>query len=209
MGGSAANGQAIHRQDHWSRPVFVMAGVLCLMLLLQIFFDDELTEHALFFQLLGQLLSAAWVLCFVAYGCIAAVALLFTRRPRRATSHLLAIGALAATVFSFPAVAAAGRTFWFRSQLPRYEKLIAGKRANTPAATPVRLVVDMRDLSLFVTTTLLENIVYDETDEVLTDPCLVLKQSQCAVTPSGFAASDGSLLSVSHIEGHFYRIMES
>lgn len=209
MGGSVAGDPATGRKDRWSRSVFVMGGALCLFLLVQIFFHDELAEHALLFQSLGFLFSVAWALCFVAYGSIAVVALLFTKRPRRAASHLLAIGALATTVFSFPAVATAGRAFWFHLHLPRYEKLIAEKRANSPEATPIRLVLEERDLSLFVTTTLLEDIVYDETDDTLKDPCPVLDRGQCPIQPDGFARTGEGSFAVERIKGHFYRITES
>ncbi|NMN57244.1 hypothetical protein FHT36_001141 [Xanthobacter sp. SG618] len=162
-----------------------------------------------FFELnAAAVLLAFPVLGFLASAMIAVPILLWRRRPRQALACILGVSAVLATLFGLPAVGAAAQTFWFRVHLPRYERMIDEARAKRPAS-PVRLVLEWRDLSLFVTATLIEVVVYDETDGVRTDPCPVLDRKSCPVAPGGHVKAGSMDLSVEPIEGHFYRVTES
>ena len=162
-----------------------------------------------FFELnAAAILLAFPVLGFLVFATIAVPILLWRRRPRQALACILGVSAVLATLFSLPAVGSSAQAFWFRAHLPRYERMIDEARARNPAS-PVRLVLEWRDLSLFVTATLIEAVVYDETDGVRTDPCPVLDRDHCPVVPGGHVKAPSMDLSVEPIEGHFYRVIMS
>lgn len=146
-----------------------------------------------FFELnAAAILLAFPVLGFLVVATIAVPILLWRRRPRQALACILGVSAVLATLFSLPAVGASAQAFWFRAHLPRYERMIDEARARNPAS-PVRLALEQRDLSLFVTSTHFQTIVYDESDAVLKDPCPAEGYGSCP-------------RSVERIRGHFYRV---
>lgn len=176
----------------WSPRILAIAGGLCLAMVLGVSFD--LSAAVLLLPLL--------VVGFLVCGTGAVPVLLWRRRPRREVFHFVAVCAVTATMFALPAVSAAAQAIRFRSSLPRYEQLIAEKRAASPVPTPVRLVLEWRDRSLFVTSPLLEAIVYDETDGTLKDPCPVLDRGHCPAASHGDAEAPSLRFVVEPIERH-------
>lgn len=182
----------------WSLWLAAIAGALCVAMVLVTFFELNTVV----------ILLALPVISFLVSATVAVPILLLKQQARSAVTCILGVSAVLATLFSLPAVGSAAQAFWFRAHLPRYERLIDEARARNPAL-PVRLVLEWRDLSLFVTATLIEAVVYDETDAVRTDPCPVLDRDHCPVAPGGHVKAGSMDLSVEPIEGHFYRVIES
>ncbi|GLI21624.1 hypothetical protein GGQ86_001813 [Xanthobacter flavus] len=194
-----AVGHPSGRRDRWAWLTLAPSGAWCLLLALTVFFG-EFSERAVVVLGFAFALLLLVGVCVFAYGSIAALVFLVTGRWRRAVSHLLGIGMLALAVFSVPTLGDASRAIRFRLQLPTYEARIAEWRARHPDGTPARLVLENRDLSVFVTSTLLESIIFDETDAVLSDPCPVLRGDRDLCRMKVF---------VEPISGHFYWVTES
>lgn len=188
------SGQGPHRgrNDRWSWLALASSGSLCLFMLSAVFLS-QFSERATFLVVLGIPIVILWGACILAYGSIATLVFLVTKRWRAAASHVLGIALLALSVLSIPSVGAASDELRFRSYLPRYEKLIAEWRTNNPAIQPVRLALEQRDLSLLATSTHFQTIVYDESDEVLKESCPAEGYGDCP-------------RSVVRIRGHFYRV---
>jgi hypothetical protein len=86
------------------------------------------------------------------------------------------------------------------------ERLVETQKLRQDAHAPVRMVVYVKDHSLFVTSNSFEEVVYDETDQIDHDPDAL----------SGFWPDPGSRTGVSDvgfgrkliekISGHFYHV---
>lgn len=202
-----AAGQPSHRRDRWAWMALAPSAALCLLLALTVFFG-EFSERAVVVLGLAFPLLLLLGVCRFAYGSIAALVFLVTGRWRRAVSHLLAVGMLVLAVLSVPTLAEASRDFRFKFYLPTYEARIAEWRARNPNTTPVRLVLEDRDLSLFVTANHFEKIIYDESDGALEDPCAAEGKGRCPMVPRDSSESDGIPRSVHRIWGHFFRFDE-
>lgn len=205
-----AAGHPSGRRDRWSWLTLAPSGAWCLLLALTVFFG-EFSERAV--VLLGLAVPLLLLLgaCGFAYGSIAVLVFVVTGRWRRAVSHLLGIGMLVLAVLSVPTLGNASRYVRFKVNLPTYEARIAEWRARHPDGTPARLVLENRDLSVFVTATLFESIIFDETDAVLSDPCPLLgvDRDPCPVAPGSRVRSRSMSVFVEPISGHFYWVTES
>ncbi len=180
------------RNDRWSWLALASSGSLCLFMLSAEFLS-QFSERATLLVVLGIPIVILLGACSLAYGSIATLVFLIKRRWRAAASHVLGIALLVLSVLSIPVVGAASDELRFRYYLPQYEKLIAEWRTNNPTIQPIRLALEQRDLSLFVTSTHFQTIVYDEGDAVLKDPCPAEGYGSCP-------------RSVERIRGHFYRV---
>lgn len=202
-----AAGHPSGRRDRWAWLALAPSGAWCLLLALTVFFG-EFSERAVVILGLAFPLLLLLGACGFAYGSIAVLVFLVTGRWRRAVSHLLGIGMLALAVLSVPTLEDASRAIRFRLQLPAYEARIAEWRARHPDGTPARLVLENRDLSVFVTANHFEKIIYDESDGALEDPCAAEGKGHCPMVPRDSPESDGIPRSVHRIWGHFYRVSE-
>jgi len=179
-------------------------GVLLIGLLLFLAVDRDAGSNGL------SLFFLAWLLlAFTIHGCLSTGALLWKRRWGPALVQPVVGTVVVALILNLSAITRWSDVKHFHRELPGYEARIAEQRARQPAGTPVQLVLETRDLSLFVTSTLFESVVFDDSDATLQDPCWVLQDVHCPVVPDTPSQPNAGLhAQADRIEGHYFKVIE-
>jgi hypothetical protein len=131
---------------------------------------------------------------------------LFMRRVRAALSTLAAAAIIAGGFAARGTVLDAARYADFAiHHRADYERVVEMWRAKNPGSGPLRLVLDLTDVSTFVVPTVFDYIVYDETDAIDRDPVLS-GYWPCATEGcgNGLTYVSGQTFVVKSFGDHFY-----
>ena len=90
--------------------------------------------------------------------------------------------------------------------IPDLERLVETQRLRQGANAPVRMVVYVKDHSLFVTSNSFEEVVYDETDQIDHDPDALSGFWPDPSSPTGVSDVGFGRKLIEKISGHFYHV---
>ena len=160
----------------------------------------------------GLLIAFLLMALIFLFGGVSLIFALVSRSSRLALSAIAGMAVIACGFWATPVINRAldQVAFWnnFWNKEATFNKMVADQRAKIPAGQPVRMVVEFDDRSLFVTATLFEYVIYDETDQAERYPASVIGYWPYQGSNTGVVSVDGDK-TVEHISGHYYHIFAS
>jgi len=147
------------------------------------------------------------VLIFLFCG-VSLIFALVRRRPSLAVTAIAGMAIIAGGFWATPIIDRALDELAFWKKEATFDKMVADQRTKVPAGRPVRMVVEFDDRSQFVTATLFEYVIYDETDQAERNPASLTDYWPYPGSNTGVVSVDGDK-TVKHISGHYYRAFVS
>ena len=160
------------------------------------------------FDVAGVLITLLVVVIVLAFDLVMAIWALAKRHPKRALSALGGMALIASDAWLLPIAAQALDDYAFSRDRAAFDSMVAREREREPAGQPIRMVVKFEDRSGFVTSTLFEFIIYDETDRAGTDAGSVAGYWPYPGSTTGVISVDGDK-TIRHIEDHYYDVSAS